>query len=199
MSLRRFAYKELPVTTRKNGGGTTREIVSWPLYAEPAAFDWRVSIAAITASGPLADFAGVDRTIMLLDGDGIRLQSDGLDEMLAVPHQSFSFDGEASVACTLHGKLSTNLNLMVRRGQGRAELGILEDTQTLEASPHGVLMCIEGQWRVGGGMLKHGQGVWWTEQDENWHVKPASRGAQLAMVQWWPAGTSLNNAAMRSI
>jgi environmental stress-induced protein Ves len=199
MSLQRFAYKELPVTTRKDGGATTREIVSWPLHVEPDAFEWSVSIVDITASGPLFNFAGVDRTIMLLDGNAIRLQSNRFGEMLAVPHQSFSFDGEASVACTLHGKLSTNMDLMVRRGQGRAELSILEDTQTLEASRHGVLMCIEGQWRVGGGMLKHGQGVWWTEQEETWQVKPASRGAQLAIVQWWPVGTFLNNSGLRSI
>ena len=198
MSLRRFVYEELPVTAWKSGGGTTREIVSWPPYAESDAFSWRVSIAAMTASGPLSDFAGIDLTIMLLDGDGIRLQSDGLDQILDVPHQSFSFDGDTTVACTLQGSTSTSLNLMVRRGHGRADFRVLEDTLTLDTSPHGLLLCIEGQWRVGGGMLKHGQGVWWTEQDENWQVKPASRGARLAVVQWWSTGTPVGNDFLRS-
>ena len=184
MSLRRFATGELPVTEWKNGGGTTREIVSSPPYAEPDAFDWRVSIATIAQGGPFSTFAGVDRTIMLLDGDGVRLQSDGFDHVLDVPHQPFDFDGEAPVDCALLGGVSTDLNLMVRRGQGRAELRILEDAMALDTSAHGVLLCIEGQWRVGGGVLRHGQGVWWTEQDETWEVKPASRGARLAVVQW---------------
>lgn len=184
MSLRRFTCGELPVTMWKNGGGITREIVSWPPYAEPDAFDWRVSVATISASGPFSTFPGVDRTIMLLDGDGVRLKSDGFDETLDVAHQPFEFDGEAPVECTLLGGASTDLNLMVRRGQGRAELRVLEDTMTLDASEHGVLMCIEGQWRVGGGVLRQGQGVWWTEQEETWQVKPASRGARLAVVQW---------------
>ena len=199
MSLRRFVYEELPVTALKNGGGTTREIVSWPPYAEPDAFNWRVSVAAMTANGPLSDFAGVDQTIMLLDGDGIRLQSDGLDEILDVPHQFFSFNADASVACTLQGSTSTSLNLMVRRKHGRAKLRIIEDSVTLEASSHGVLLCIEGQWRIGGGMLRHGQGVWWTEQNENWQVKPASRGARLATVQWWPTAAPVDNDSLRFI
>ena len=184
MSLRRFAIQELPVTTWKNGGGTTREIVSWPPYAEPDTFDWRVSIATIAASGPFSTFPGVDRTIMLLDGDGVRLQSDGFDHVLDTPHQPFSFDGEATVNCSLLGGTSSDFNLMVRRGRGRAEVRILEDAMELDTSEHGLLLSIEGQWRVGGGVLKHGQGVWWTEQDETWQVKPASRGARLAVVQW---------------
>ncbi len=188
MTLRRFARGELPATSWRNGGGTTREIVSWPPYAEPDAFDWRVSIATIAASGPFSTFPGVERTIMLLDGDGVRLRSDGFDQALDVPHEPFAFDGEAAVECTLLGGTSSDLNLMVRRGQGRAELRILEDTMTLEASEHGMLMCIEGQWRVGGGTLRLGQGVWWTEQQETWQVKPASRGARLAVVQWRPVG-----------
>ena len=184
MSLRRFTIEELPVTTWKNGGGATREIVSWPPYAEPDAFDWRVSIATIAASGPFSTFPGIDRTIMLLDGDGVRLQSAGFDHLLDTPHQPFSFDGEAPVDCSLLGGTSTDFNLMVRRGQGRAEVRILEDVMELDISEHGLLLSIEGQWRVGGGVLKQGQGVWWTEQEETWQVKPASRGARLAVVQW---------------
>ena len=40
--------------------------------------------------------------------------------------------------------------------------------------------------------------VWWTEQDENWQVKPASRGARLAVVQWWSTGTPVGNDFLRS-
>ncbi len=184
MTLRRFTFGELPLTAWKNGGGTTREIVSWPPYAEPDEFAWRVSIATIAASGPFSTFDGVDRTIMLLDGDGVRLRSEGFEEVLELPFQPFSFDGGVPVDCTLLGGPSTDFNLMVRRGQGRADLRIVEDTMTLEASAHGVLMCIEGQFRVGGGTLRQGQGIWWTEQEETWQVKSASRGARLAVVQW---------------
>jgi hypothetical protein len=57
----------------------------------------------------------------------------------------------------------------------------------LERGAHGLLMTVDGQWRVGGGTLKQGQGVWWADEPHTWTVKPASRGARLAVVQWRPA------------
>ncbi|PPS58274.1 hypothetical protein CRX72_12315 [Pantoea sp. BRM17] len=60
----------------RNGGGETREIVSFPPGA--ADFAWRASIATLDASGPFSLFPGVDRVITLLQGDSPLLQSGGL-------------------------------------------------------------------------------------------------------------------------
>ena len=68
MSIQRFSFDELPVMRWKNGGGATREAVNWPPGAGLDAFDWRVSIASIAASGPFSVFTGVERRIMLLEG-----------------------------------------------------------------------------------------------------------------------------------
>ena len=186
MTLQRFARSALPVTPWKNGGGTTQEVVCFPPGAGLDDFDWRVSIAAIAMGGPFSVFAGVDRTIMLLEGDGVRLQSTGFDHALDTPHQPFAFDGEAAVDCSLLGGLSTDFNLMVRRARGQATLRVISELATLDRSAHGLLMTLEGQWRVGGGTLKLGQGVWWADEPQTWTVKPASRGARLAVVQWRP-------------
>ena len=187
MTLQRFSRDALPATPWKNGGGTTQEIVCWPPDAGLDAFDWRVSIATIAVSGPFSVFAGVDRSIMLLDGEGVRLQSAGFDHRLDEPHAPFAFDGDASVDCALLGGPSTDFNLMVRRAGGRAELRVITDLAVLERSAHGLLLTLDGQWRVGGGNLKQGQGVWWTDEPHAWSVKPASRGARLAVVLWHPA------------
>jgi environmental stress-induced protein Ves len=56
----------------KNGGGQTTEIAV-SAGASLADFDWRVSIAEINADGPFSAFAGVDRTLVLLSGAGVRL------------------------------------------------------------------------------------------------------------------------------
>jgi len=184
MTLQRFARSALPVTPWKNGGGTTQEVVCFPPGAGLDDFDWRVSIATIAMGGPFSVFAGVDRTIMLLEGDGVRLQSTGFDHALDTPHQPFAFDGEAAVDCSLLGGLSTDFNLMARRERGQATLRVVSELATLDRSAHGLLMTLEGQWRVGGGTLKEGQGVWWADESQTWTVKPASRGARLAVVQW---------------
>ena len=58
----------------KNGGGVTTEI-----WASPPSgiFDWRVSIATVNADGPFSTFAGYERHIMTLSGEGMVLDIEG--------------------------------------------------------------------------------------------------------------------------
>lgn len=186
MSVQRFARNALPAMPWKNGGGTTQEVLSWPPGSGLDAFDWRVSIATIAASGPFSVFPGVDRTIMLLEGDGVRLQSARFDHSLDTPHAPFAFDGEAVVDCTLRGGPSTDFNLMVRRARGAAVLRVVTDAQTLEGSSHGLLMSLGGLWRAGDETLAPGEGLWWTAHAAHWKLAPDHDGARLAVVQWQP-------------
>ena len=109
--LERFAIDQLASAPWKNGGGSTREIACWPPGAGFDDFDWRVSIATIAASGPFSTFAGVDRTIVLLEGDGVRLRSaDGaIDHRLDTPLAPFAFGGDEPIDCTLLGGASDRL------------------------------------------------------------------------------------------
>ena len=70
-----FSSQALPATPWKNGGGTTQEVVCWPQGAGLDSFEWRISIAHIAQSGPFSAFAGIDRVITLLSGDGVHLHS----------------------------------------------------------------------------------------------------------------------------
>jgi environmental stress-induced protein Ves len=70
----RFSQTRLPVSRWRNGGGETREIISWP--PGQADFDWRASIATVAQDGPFSAFPGIDRSITLLSGEGVQL-SDG--------------------------------------------------------------------------------------------------------------------------
>lgn len=58
----------------KNGGGHTAEIVS---RGRPGAagFDWRLSLATVEGAGPFSNYAGYDRTIVLVSGAGMDLQT----------------------------------------------------------------------------------------------------------------------------
>lgn len=101
------SYRTVPW---KNGGGTTREIAdsgeSPPL--------WRLSLATIERDGPFSDFAGYDRTIVPVSGNGIVMTIDGTPTALA-PLQPFTFPGEAAVTCALVGGTTHDLNVMTRR------------------------------------------------------------------------------------
>jgi environmental stress-induced protein Ves len=186
VSARRFVLAEVPAQPWKNRGGTTREILSWPPGADVEAFAWRVSVATITADGPFSSFCGVDRTIALLRGDGVRLHGDGLDHRLDRPGVPFAFDGAVPLDCALIGGPCVVLNIMARRRRGRARLDLVTDPVTLTAT-HGLLLSLRGDWRVGADEVSPGSGLWWADAPHDWRIQPSGPSDQLAIVRWEPA------------
>jgi len=192
MTVHRFARGTLPVMPWKNGGGITCEIASWPVGAGLDHFDWRVSIATIAASGPFSVFAGVDRTIMLLDGAGVRLRAaDGsLEHRLDQPHQPFAFSGEIALDCTLLGNASSDFNVMSRRARCVADVTVLNCAESLAAAASGLLMSLRGSWHANNGetdaTLTAGAGLWWADASTGWTLAPNGDSAQLVSVRWTP-------------
>ena len=68
----------------RNGGGVTWQIAAGPDGADVARFDWRLSMAEVAADGPFSAFAGIDRTLTLLQGAGLELDFGGAAVRLAV-------------------------------------------------------------------------------------------------------------------
>ena len=104
----------------RNGAGWTREI-----HAEPSAddWDWRLSIAEIERDAPFSPFPGVDRELVLLSGNGLRLRfGEGEAHELLPPHQRLRFAGERAVVGELLDGRTEDFNLMWRRDAVRAEL-----------------------------------------------------------------------------
>jgi uncharacterized protein len=98
----------------KNGGGVTHEVTRVP--ADGDTFAWRVSVAHIDASGPFSDFAGYDRKMLLLEGEGLELEfADGGRRSLRCPGDLAEFDGALPVHCTLLSGPCVDLNLMVAK------------------------------------------------------------------------------------
>ena len=65
-------YRTMPW---KNGAGSTTELVIEPPGATLAGgFHWRVSMATVAESGPFSSFPGYDRTLLLLEGQGLELE-----------------------------------------------------------------------------------------------------------------------------
>jgi environmental stress-induced protein Ves len=156
----------LPAVAWKNGGGTTREIICRPAGAGLDDFDWRVSIATIAADGAFSAFPGIDRTIALLCGDGVHLQSiDGsaIDHRLDTFFQPFAFDGGRALRATLLGGESTDFNVMTRRSRFRAELRVVRAQCTLKTAPRGLVHVASGEWMLDGDARTFGcgQGCWW--------------------------------------
>lgn len=112
--LRASEHKAMPW---KNGLGVTHEVALEPSTVDGAQFLWRVSLATIKGSGPFSVFPGIDRSIVALKGNTVRLVIDGHEsaelEALGTP---FPFSGEAAVEAINEGGETTDLNIMTLRG-----------------------------------------------------------------------------------
>ncbi|TPN80763.1 HutD family protein [Mesorhizobium sp. CU2] len=113
--LRAADYRVMPW---KNGGGTTTEIAVSPDGAGLDDFDWRVSMARVETSGPFSSFAGIDRTLSVLEGEGIILEIAGRPPArLTVASAPLAFPGDVPISADLIGGPITDLNVMTRRGR----------------------------------------------------------------------------------
>ena len=84
--------------------------------AQGDVFLWRVSVAQIDASGPFSDFAAYNRTMVLLKGDGVKLQfGNGQQRILRRAGELAQFDGGVAAHCELLGGSCVDLNLMVAK------------------------------------------------------------------------------------
>ena len=115
--LRGADHKRMPW---KNGGGETVEIAVSPPDAGLAGFDWRVSMATVAADGPFSVFPGIDRTLSILEGDGMHLFIEGRAPVLLTQESDpFFFPADVSVSAELTDGTITDLNVMTRRDRLR--------------------------------------------------------------------------------
>ena len=109
----------------RNGAGRTTEIAVYPTGAALDAFDWRISIADVVKDGPFSRFAGIDRTLVVIGGAGMRLDGDGHSAMLSGLYEPYAFSGDDAVACTLLAGPVRDFNLMLRRSRGRGGVTVM--------------------------------------------------------------------------
>lgn len=125
VSLTRYTRAMLPTPSRvipandcrrerwRNGAGWTREICRVP---EREDWLWRLSIAEIERDAPFSTFPGVDRELVLLSGNGLRLHfDDGETQQLDPPRGRLRFSGERAVTGELLDGRTEDFNLMWRR------------------------------------------------------------------------------------
>lgn len=131
-----------------NGGGSTRQVAIDPPDGSLAhGFRWRVSIAQVDVDGPFSRLPGIDRSLWLLRGGGVRLDVDGREVVLARPLERFDFAGETPIVARLLAGPIEDLNLMVARDRVRAVADVaLVDAGSREygTAPERLLVVLAG-------------------------------------------------------
>ncbi|ACL41445.1 protein of unknown function DUF886 [Pseudarthrobacter chlorophenolicus A6] len=125
MQIIRFA--ELKATPWRNGGGTTREVLSGPA-GEPATADgwgWRVSLADVTKAGDFSPFPGCERVLTVVEGDLLLLSVDG-SERPVEKYRPFRFDGGAATTAALPTGDIRNLNVIARTDAFKGYASVIE-------------------------------------------------------------------------
>lgn len=104
----------------KNGAGWTSEILRVP---DADDWHWRLSIAEVETDAPFSAFPGVERELVLLGGNGMRLRfDDGATHELLPPHDALRFSGERPLVGELIDGPSRDFNVMWKRGEVEAQL-----------------------------------------------------------------------------
>ena len=179
----RFDLRTIAPQPWKNGAGLTREIA----FGGPSAadFDWRLSVAEVERDAPFSAFPGIDRSITLLRGAGMRLRAlDGsIDHALTTPLAPFAFSGDGALTATLAGGASTDFNVMTRRGRWRGEVSVQRDAAELPDADATLLLCCDGEWRIGAETLAPLQALLWRAPRGVLGIRPVAAKAALLFVR----------------
>lgn len=134
----------------KNGGGSTTEIAVHPEGAGLDTFEWRLSMATVASDGPFSVFAGVDRTLAVLEGEGIVLSVEGRpDVTLTRASPPLSFPADALTSARLVSGPILDFNVMTRRGWLTHRVERLGSSHAIsETGGQIVLLCTGGSATV---------------------------------------------------
>ncbi|MBM3521117.1 MAG: HutD family protein [Alphaproteobacteria bacterium] len=149
--LRPSDYRDMPW---KNGGGMTREL--WREdAADPARpFLWRVSMADVASDGPFSAFAGFDRHIMTVKGEGMTLHGSPMGPIEVYPaFVPRRFSGDWPITARLRQGAITDFNLIVDRALTTSAMDCLApDGPSRWAVPKGEVWFLHlASGRLGGG------------------------------------------------
>ncbi|RUV81525.1 HutD family protein [Mesorhizobium sp. M5C.F.Ca.IN.020.14.1.1] len=149
--LRAAEYRSMPW---KNGGGVTTEIAVSPAGAALDDFDWRISMARVESGGPFSGFAEVDRTLAVLEGEGIVLDIAGRPAATVTKASApLSFPADVPTQAALIAGPIIDLYVMTRRGRithAVERVMISTSTDIHSLADVTLILCFDGEITVAG-------------------------------------------------
>ena len=157
MKARVIRSEDLVRVPWKNGGGTTAELAAFPEGAHFETFGWRISMADVASDGPFSVFPGIDRTLIVVEGNGIELDVEGIAYPLNTANPKLSFSGDDITSGRLLSDPIRDLNVMTRRGQFRHRTRFVESGVALlaEETCAAFIVAFDGSFDVTLGSAIH--------------------------------------------
>ena len=117
-------YRDMPWKNR--AGSTTELLIEPPAATLAGGFRWRVSRATVAESGRFSRFPGLDRSLLLLSGQGMELDhGDHGRVLLPGPLEPVRFPGEWDTWGRLLNGPCLDFNVMAERSAVRHQVTIM--------------------------------------------------------------------------
>lgn len=108
----------------KNGRGSTLELAT-DAATVGGAWTWRLSLADVPEAGPFSEYPGIDRSIVLLEGAGLVLESPGSRCEVPRAGRGLAFPGDKPTVGIPCGPGVRDANVMMVRGRWRGDVHLL--------------------------------------------------------------------------
>lgn len=136
----------VPPQPWRNGGGQTRELLTWP---STGPWQLRISRADIDADGPFSAFIGVTRWFAVLQGAGVALAFPATRCELRSGDEALCFDGAQPPDCRLLDGSTQDLNLMACGGDSFMSRVVHGSDWDTSCRMRGLYTTMAGDWRGG--------------------------------------------------
>jgi uncharacterized protein len=146
--VRKLGPADFCVMPWKNGGGTTTQLMLEPAGADMDNFGWRVSMARVASDGPFSVFPGVDRSLAIMEGAGLRIEMQDKPAIALRPASPvLRFAGETPIHATLADGPVTDFNIMTGRHAWTHALDRIrmQGNLALEGADDALIYCMDGQ------------------------------------------------------
>ena len=140
MKYRIYTPDDFKATPWRNGQGSTTELLADYLLGSDV-FRWRLSMAQVSTNGPFSDFSGYDRTLILMEGNGLCLNHDNgqIDELLS-QYTNASFSGDWHTQARLIDGPIVDFNIMTKRDLCDSNTKIITDACAFSSASDEVII-----------------------------------------------------------
>jgi environmental stress-induced protein Ves len=157
MSISLIRWDDHRLVPWKNGLGMTREVANG--HRPDGSMLWRVSLATVDRDGPFSDFTGYKRVIMMLEGEGMRLDFGGHGSaLLDRPFVPVVFDGAWPTSARLTGGPTRDLNVVTAQRDAASSVEVLPVAGALDIAGRGLTLVhvLRGKVAAAAGTLETG-------------------------------------------